>query len=259
MRQGHAAGKAAESDARERAFVDLLAWSQTFALRVTKLVTTVENRSGLAEGIAVTLRQRAPLDPMTLQDWMDVDLRPLMDACSRAWACASPPGVELSNAVLDACLQLTAVLSTGPKLTGAAKLRVAFLGAIQRADAGAGRSPQGLDRTHPERDRLATRAAVPHQYRSERAGRCSLTQTRPQRASRPAPVTPPLRASGFYCPRSGVCVVNGPPRGTQLPVRRCGAARWPNRHQGGGAKKHPLMPRAGSTVGRICRRGASGE
>jgi len=46
---------------------------------------------------------------------------------------------------------------------------------------------------------------------------------------------------------------------TQLPVRRCGAARWPNRHQGGGAKKHLLMPRAGSTVARICRRVASGE
>jgi len=127
--QGHAAGKAAESGARERAYVDLLVWSQTFAFRVPTLITTVENRSGVAEAIAVTLRQRAPMDPMTLQDWMDVDLRPLMDAWPRAWACASPRGVELSNAVLDACVQLAAVLSAGPKLTGSAKLRVALLGA----------------------------------------------------------------------------------------------------------------------------------
>ncbi len=126
---GSRGGRSRGVRARERAYVDLLMWSQTFAFRVSTLITTVENRSGVAEGIAVTLRQRAPMDPMTLQDWMDVDLRPLMDAWSRAWACASPRGVELSNAVLDACVQLAAVLSAGPKLTGSAKLRVALLGA----------------------------------------------------------------------------------------------------------------------------------
>ncbi|HEY0166602.1 MAG TPA: hypothetical protein VGB75_06120 [Jatrophihabitans sp.] len=127
--QGHAAGKAAEADARERAYVDLLVASQNLAFRMDTLLTTVKTRSGLGEGLAVTLGQRKPMDAMVLHDWLRVDLGPLMDAWSRAWACASPRGVELSNAVLDACNQMFAVLGEGAAQTPLIKARTAVVGA----------------------------------------------------------------------------------------------------------------------------------
>ena len=127
--QARAAAKAADVDARERAYVDLLVGSQAFSLRVAALIDTLEFRSGLGEGLAVTLGQRAPLDSMAVQDWMDVDLRPLLNAWSRGWTCASPRGVELSNTLLAACVDLASVLSDGADLSRLGKIRTALLGA----------------------------------------------------------------------------------------------------------------------------------
>ena len=126
--QGRQQAKAAEADARERAYVDLLVSSVSLAIRVRSLLTTVETRSGIKEGIAVTLGQRKELDPMTLQEWLDVDYRPLMDAWSRAWACGTPEGIELSNRLMDACRGVIAVMAQVGPTSRSGAMRLALFG-----------------------------------------------------------------------------------------------------------------------------------
>jgi hypothetical protein len=94
----------AEAEAREQqAYADLLVASVGMASRARTLLTGLKLRSGLAEGLAVTLGMRPRVDPLALHDWIDRDYARLMDAWSRVWVFGSAEGVRLGNRLVDAC------------------------------------------------------------------------------------------------------------------------------------------------------------
>lgn len=94
----------AEAQSREhQAYADLLVASVGMASRAHTLLTTLKLRSGLAEGLAVTLGVRPPVDPLALHDWIDRDHARLMDAWSRVWVYGSAKGVRLGNRLVDGC------------------------------------------------------------------------------------------------------------------------------------------------------------
>lgn len=51
--------------------------------RVGTLGLAKRFRSGITEGLAVSLGQRKPLDVFQLHEWLEADFRPLTDAYSR--------------------------------------------------------------------------------------------------------------------------------------------------------------------------------
>lgn len=77
--------RTSDSDAREQAYVDVLVASMGVAQRINTMIITLKTRSGPAEGVMVTLRQRKPMDAMEQHDWINIDLQPLMAAWTRAW------------------------------------------------------------------------------------------------------------------------------------------------------------------------------
>ena len=127
--QARAARRHAESDARERAYVDLLVAAEKVAFRIDALVATIKARTGLGESVALLMRLRKPIEPMDLHDWLAADVGPLMDAWSRTWVNGSPEGVRRSNAVLEACNEVMAVLAEMAPATTRAKLRKVVVGA----------------------------------------------------------------------------------------------------------------------------------
>jgi hypothetical protein len=111
----------AETQAREhQAYADLLVASVGIASRAHTLMTALKLRSGLAEGLAVTLRLRPPVDPLALHDWIDRDYARLMDAWSRVWVYGSAEGVRLGNRLVDDC---GALIELSGSATGTSTIR----------------------------------------------------------------------------------------------------------------------------------------
>ena len=120
--------RAADADARERAYVDMLATSMALAGRVRALLTTLKVRSGVSEGLAVTFGQRGEMDAMALHEWVAADFQPLMDAWTRIWTIGSPAGIDAANKLLDCCAEVMSVLdyAAPPSLLG--RLRETVVG-----------------------------------------------------------------------------------------------------------------------------------
>jgi hypothetical protein len=78
---------AGERDALQAAVVELLARSLQLALRGDTMRVMMKVRSGLKEGLQVTMRHRVPVDPMQLHDWMAQDWTPLNSALSEIAPC----------------------------------------------------------------------------------------------------------------------------------------------------------------------------
>jgi hypothetical protein len=111
----------AEAQAREhQAYADLLVASVGMASRAHTLLTALKLRSGLAEGLAVTLGLRPPVDPLALHDWIDHDYARLMDAWSRVWVYGSAEGVRLGNRLVDGC---GALMELSGSATGTSTIR----------------------------------------------------------------------------------------------------------------------------------------
>jgi hypothetical protein len=64
---------------------------------------TMERRSGLQEGLEVTLRHRKPIDIMSLYDWAVDDLNTLMDAWSRVWYLGTQAAIDAADSLVSAC------------------------------------------------------------------------------------------------------------------------------------------------------------
>jgi hypothetical protein len=109
--------RASASEREQKAYSDLLTASLGISSRATTMLSTLQNRSGLQEGVMVTFRQRAPIDPLHLHDWIGTDLRPLYDAWSRAWTYGSAEGVALANRLFDSCGEVMGVINQ-TKATG---------------------------------------------------------------------------------------------------------------------------------------------
>jgi hypothetical protein len=104
--QQRALGEREAAAARNRAYLELLTRSMTLAQRAQALRLTARLRSGLTESLDVLLRQRRPLDPMQLHDWMMEDMRPAYQAWSDSWIAAPPTVVEAANQLIAACAEV---------------------------------------------------------------------------------------------------------------------------------------------------------
>ncbi|RKN13298.1 hypothetical protein D7147_31740 [Micromonospora musae] len=93
---------------RIAAYQDLLARTMTLALRADTVRQTMRFRSGLAEGLSITLRQRRPLDSFELHDWLSEDWRPVSDAWSQVHVVGSQQAIDVADRLLDACGDLLA-------------------------------------------------------------------------------------------------------------------------------------------------------
>lgn len=85
-----------------RLVTEVLHRSSAFALRVQVLSATVEQRSGLGEGVDVALRVRKPVEMRELYDWLAMDWAPLDAAWSEMWTSANQEIVTATNAVVQA-------------------------------------------------------------------------------------------------------------------------------------------------------------
>jgi hypothetical protein len=126
--QSRAASRAAEDERRERAYVDLLIASTGVAARAHTLLIMLRMRSGIKEGLAVMFGQQRPLDAQELHDWIEVDVRALMDAWARAWVTGKARGIELANDLVDRCQSLLAVVGSGTAQGALAQVRQTVAG-----------------------------------------------------------------------------------------------------------------------------------
>jgi hypothetical protein len=111
--QCRAASRAADGARRERAYVDLLIASTGVAGRVHTMLVMLKTRSGIKEGLAVLFRQQQALGAQEMHDWIDVDVRALLDAWSRVWTAGEPRGIELANSLVNRCESLMSVVGSG--------------------------------------------------------------------------------------------------------------------------------------------------
>jgi hypothetical protein len=70
-------------------------------------------RSGVGEGVDVTLGLRRPMDPLELHDWFAQGFEPINEAWSTIQMIGSPEAVEAATDLLDACGDLLG-LATQP-------------------------------------------------------------------------------------------------------------------------------------------------
>jgi hypothetical protein len=107
--QGRRRQKAADRAALHRAYAGLLSRSLAVAMRARAMGETMRSRSGITEGVDVTLRQRKPVDLFELHDWVASDLAPLNEALTELWTRADQEGIRLANDVVSKCSDLLGV------------------------------------------------------------------------------------------------------------------------------------------------------
>jgi hypothetical protein len=107
--QGWRRQRTADRAALHQAYADLLSRSLAVAMRAKAISETMRLRSGLTEGVDVTLRQRKPLDLFEFHDWVAKDLAPLNDALTEIWTRADQQGIRLANEVVSTCADLLGV------------------------------------------------------------------------------------------------------------------------------------------------------
>jgi hypothetical protein len=95
--------KAADRAALRSALTELLSRSMAVAMRARTMGETMKSRSGLKEGLDITLHHRKPVDPLELHDWIAQDLVPLNTALCELWTRADQEGVRLANEVVRKC------------------------------------------------------------------------------------------------------------------------------------------------------------
>jgi len=81
-------------------------------MRARAIGELMKQRSGLKEGLDVTMRHRRPVDLLELHDWMDKDLAPMNVALSEIWTRWDQEGVRLANDVVLKCMDLLGAATT---------------------------------------------------------------------------------------------------------------------------------------------------
>jgi hypothetical protein len=130
--QQHGSGQAADLARKRAAYHQLTSRSLSFSLRATTLRAAMEARSGLGEGIDVTLGLREPTDPLALHDWLARDSDPIYEAWSSVQVLGSVEAVDAATKLVDACAELVSV-ATRPG-EGRGKLTSAFRGLAWTAE-----------------------------------------------------------------------------------------------------------------------------
>lgn len=120
--------RTANRAALHAAMVELLNRSLAFAARARAVGDTMRLRSGLTEGLDVTLHHRKPVDPLELHDWMAQDLAPLITALSEIWTRCDQEGIRLANDVVNKCMDLLAASTTLPAGSRSQRIRTWAVG-----------------------------------------------------------------------------------------------------------------------------------
>ncbi len=97
------AERSARSERRARAYSMLLARSSVIAHLASELHVAMEVRSGLREGLNVTLGVQKAFDPLELADRLRADLQPLYEAWSEVWAVGSKGAIPEANDLVTRC------------------------------------------------------------------------------------------------------------------------------------------------------------
>lgn len=103
---------------------ELLSRSLAVAIRARTMGDTMKSRSGLREGLDVTLRQRKPIDPLELHDWMATDFAPLNAALSEIWTRDDQEGIRLANNVVNKCAVLLSASTARQQADGWGRVKV---------------------------------------------------------------------------------------------------------------------------------------
>lgn len=107
--QQRRADRAAQDTARASAYQEVIARSLAFTLRATTLRNVMQARSGLSEGVDVTMGIRRAADTLELHDWLSVDFAPLNNAWSAVQTAGSADAVAAAARVVEACGDLAGV------------------------------------------------------------------------------------------------------------------------------------------------------
>lgn len=91
---------------KEAAYTELHARAWSVTRRVGTLGLAKQFRSGITEGLAVSLGQRKALDVFQLHEWIEADFRPLTDVYARVCVVGSQGAIDIANNVLSACSDL---------------------------------------------------------------------------------------------------------------------------------------------------------
>jgi hypothetical protein len=97
------AERSALSERRVRSYSMLLARSGIIAHVASELHIAMEARSGLREGLGVTLGIQKPLDPLELADRLRADLQPLYEVWSEVWVVGSKEAIPDANDLVAQC------------------------------------------------------------------------------------------------------------------------------------------------------------
>ncbi len=101
--RSYRAGKLEQSERKARAYSTLLARSGVIVYVIYGLHALMEVRSGLGEGLSVTLRIQKPTDPMKLINRLRADLEPLYEAWSEVWIVGSKQAIREANDLVAQC------------------------------------------------------------------------------------------------------------------------------------------------------------
>jgi hypothetical protein len=121
----------AEAQDRIAAYAALLTTSMNMTMRIQTVGDTKRLRSGIQEGLAVTLGQRKPLDLMELYDWFNQDGSRLNDAWMRVWAVGTQEAIDAADRLMDGIGDLmAAAVAENPEI---GRLRMTLFGAGRSA------------------------------------------------------------------------------------------------------------------------------
>src|SRR5260370_501649 len=90
----------------------MLSRSMAVSMRAQAMGETIRIRSGIGEGVDVTIGLRKPSDMFELTDCMAQDMAPLNAAWSVIWARGEQEMVRLANALLAKCGDLIGASTT---------------------------------------------------------------------------------------------------------------------------------------------------
>ena len=116
--------KSSDRAALHAAVQDVLSRSIAVAMRGRAMGETMKVRSGLKEGLDVTMRHRKPVDPLELHDWIAQDGVPLNAALNEIWMRWDQEGIRLANDVVGKCLDfMDASTALQPARSGRERVR----------------------------------------------------------------------------------------------------------------------------------------
>lgn len=114
------AEKAALAEQRAHAYATLLAQAGVVTFLAHGLHIAMETRSGLREGLNVTLGRQKPVDVLELNERLRATFQPLYEAWSEVWVIGSKEAIAAANDLVNQCGEVMGVATqrgnAGPNL-----------------------------------------------------------------------------------------------------------------------------------------------